>query len=73
MFQAQDLLDLDDSLWSPDPRSDRINVPGTVTEENWTWRMPLGIEELAPRTTLCGKIRALAAARKKRPAEETTA
>jgi 4-alpha-glucanotransferase len=73
MFQAQDLLDLDDSLWSPDPRSDRINVPGTVTEENWTWRMPLGIEELARRTTLCKKIRALAAARRNRPAEETTA
>ena len=30
MFQVQDLLDLDESLWDRDPESDRINVPGTV-------------------------------------------
>jgi len=73
MFQAQDLLDLDKDLWAPDPKADRINVPGTVTGENWTWRMPLAVEELSGRTALAGKIRALAAARRQRPAKETTA
>jgi 4-alpha-glucanotransferase len=72
MFQAQDLLDLDAALWSPDPGSDRINVPGTVNDENWLWRIPLGVEELAGREALCGKIRALTAARRKRPTEGTT-
>jgi 4-alpha-glucanotransferase len=24
----------------------RINLPGTVTAENWTWRLPRPIEEL---------------------------
>jgi 4-alpha-glucanotransferase len=73
MFQVQDLLDLDETLWSADPKTDRINVPGTVTEENWTWRMPLGVEELSRRTALGAKIRALSAARRQRPAKETTA
>jgi 4-alpha-glucanotransferase len=26
---------------------DRINVPGTVTEDNWTWRLPWPVDELA--------------------------
>jgi 4-alpha-glucanotransferase len=67
IFQVQDLMDLDQSLWSPDPKSDRINVPGTVTDENWTWRMPLEIAELSGRKTLVGKIRALTSARRQRP------
>ena len=70
MFQAQDLLDLDENLWAEDPGADRINVPGTVNDQNWTWRMPLGIEELAGRRVLGGKIRALSAARRQRPPEE---
>lgn len=67
MFQLQDLLDLDEALWAPDPRDGRINVPGTVTGENWTWRMPLSVEALAARTRLSERIRALAARRAARP------
>jgi 4-alpha-glucanotransferase len=25
---------------------DRVNVPATVTDENWTWRLPLSVEAL---------------------------
>jgi 4-alpha-glucanotransferase len=71
MFQLQDLLDLDEALWARDPRDGRINVPGTVTEENWTWRMPLSVEELAARTQLSERIRALAAGRRARPLKGT--
>jgi 4-alpha-glucanotransferase len=71
MFQLQDLLDLDEALWARDPRDGRINVPGTVTEENWTWRMPLSVEELAARTRLSERIRALAAGRSARPLKGT--
>jgi 4-alpha-glucanotransferase len=70
MFQVQDLLDLDQDLWAADPGTDRINVPGTVTEQNWTWRMPVSVEELSRRTGLCEKIRALADSRKQRAATE---
>jgi 4-alpha-glucanotransferase len=73
MFQVQDLLDLDEPLWDPDPKAGRVNVPGTVNEENWTWRMPLAVEELSQRSALGVKIRALTSARKKRPLEKDTA
>jgi 4-alpha-glucanotransferase len=67
IFQVQDLLDLDEALWSPDPADDRINVPGTVTDRNWTWRMPLGVEELAGRAVLRESVRRLTAGRRARP------
>jgi 4-alpha-glucanotransferase len=70
MFQLQDMLDLDPALWAEDPRESRINVPGTVTEQNWTWRMPLAIEDLAARAGLSQRIRALAAGRAARPMKE---
>jgi 4-alpha-glucanotransferase len=65
MFQVQDLLDLDQELWSADPGTDRINVPGTVTEQNWTWRMPVSVEDLSRRTGLRGKIRTVVDGRRK--------
>ena len=52
VFQLQDFLDLDEGLWAADPRADRINVPGTVNETNWTWRMPLSLAELRTRAPL---------------------
>ena len=66
MFQIQDIMDLDAELWSPDPRMDRINVPGTVNDQNWTWRMPLGMEALAKRDGLAATVRALVAPRRER-------
>ena len=59
IFQLQDLLDLDEKLWAADPRTDRINIPGTVSETNWTWRMPLSLEELRARAPLSARIRAI--------------
>ena len=69
VFQLQELLDLDPRLWSPDPRADRVNVPGTVADSNWTWRMPLAIEALAERAELSNRLRALVAARRARQGE----
>jgi 4-alpha-glucanotransferase len=66
MFQIQDILDLDSEIWSPDPRGDRINVPGTVNDQNWTWRLPLGMEELEKRTNPAERVRALTAPRRAR-------
>lgn len=39
---------------------DRVNVPGTVSDRNWTWRMPVPVSRLASNGSLCGKIRAVA-------------
>jgi 4-alpha-glucanotransferase len=60
VFQLQELLDLDEGLWSADPRDDRINVPGTVSDTNWTWRMPVDLEELCARGRLTAAVRSLA-------------
>ena len=66
IFQLQDLLDLDEELWAPDPRGDRINVPGTVNDQNWTWRMPLDLAALAAREGLVSGLGALVARRRAR-------
>jgi 4-alpha-glucanotransferase len=66
MFQLQDILDLDEGLWNPDPREDRVNVPGTVNERNWTWRMPIRIEDLKARGLPASRMRELAAPRARR-------
>jgi 4-alpha-glucanotransferase len=63
ILQLQDLLDLDEGLWAADPRTDRINIPGTVSETNWTWRMPLSLEALRARAPLSTRIRAIMEAR----------
>jgi len=44
--QMQDYLDISDTLRSADPREDRVNIPGTQTDSNWTWRMRPTLEEL---------------------------
>ena len=46
IFQIQDLLHLSNRWYSIDPASERINVPGTTNEFNWTYRLPAAISEL---------------------------
>jgi len=46
VFQIQDLLHLSNKWYSKDPASERINVPGTNNEFNWTYRLPAPIEEI---------------------------
>jgi 4-alpha-glucanotransferase len=53
----QDFLYMDKSLWLPDAKDERINIPGTVTAFNWTYRMPCAIEELAKNKDLIQKIK----------------
>jgi 4-alpha-glucanotransferase len=47
VFQIQDLLHLSNKWYSADPAQERINVPGTSNEFNWTYRLPAQIEEIA--------------------------
>jgi 4-alpha-glucanotransferase len=47
VFQIQDLLHLSNKWYSQDPASERINVPGTYNEFNWTYRLPASISEIA--------------------------
>jgi 4-alpha-glucanotransferase len=62
MIPLQDLLALDGALRG-DAREERINVPGTVSDFNWTYRMPLTLEKLLSEQKLREAVRQLVAAR----------
>jgi 4-alpha-glucanotransferase/glycosidase len=62
MIPLQDLLALDETLHG-DAKEERINVPGTVSDFNWTYRMPLTLEDLIAREKLAERVRRLVAAR----------
>lgn len=47
VFQIQDLLHLSNKWYAEDPAQERVNVPGTSNEFNWTYRLPARIEEIA--------------------------
>ena len=47
IFQIQDLLHLSNKWYAEDPASERVNVPGTLNDFNWTYRLPAPLEEIA--------------------------
>jgi 4-alpha-glucanotransferase len=47
VFQIQDLMHLSNKWYSNEPEKERINVPGTANDFNWTYRLPAIIEEIA--------------------------
>ena len=46
VFQIQDLLHLSNRWYAEDPAQERVNVPGTNNEFNWTYRFPASIAEI---------------------------
>lgn len=62
MTPLQDLLALVDKFHG-DAAAERINIPGTVSDFNWTYRMPLLLEDLLREEGLNQAIRDLVAAR----------
>lgn len=46
IFQIQDLLHLSPRWYSPNSEDERVNVPGSVNDINWTYRLPGTIEQL---------------------------
>lgn len=56
----QDFLYMDINYWLPDPKDERINVPGCVNDFNWTYRMPCLIEDLEKNSELIEKIKMIA-------------
>ena len=60
VFQIQDLLHLSGRWYSADPADERINVPGTVSEQNWTWRLPAAPAEIAKDSELIRAVNDLA-------------
>lgn len=59
VFQIQDLFALDPALQSEDPVDERINVPGLVDDQNWTYRIPVTLAELTSRSAFNTTLNAL--------------
>ena len=55
----QDWLSLDKKYWQKNEEDERINIPGSVSVFNWTYRMPLPIETLAKDEKLAAHIKAI--------------
>jgi len=66
VFQIQDLLHLSLKWYSDDPASERINVPGTIGDFNWTYRLPASITEISKDKDL---VKAVAELAKVKPAK----
>jgi 4-alpha-glucanotransferase len=60
VFQIQDLLHLSPKWYAADPASERVNVPGTLNEFNWTYRLPAPIAEIANDEDLLNAVKELA-------------
>jgi 4-alpha-glucanotransferase len=60
VFQIQDILHLSQHYYAADSKSERVNVPGSVNEFNWTYRLPVSIAELANDKELIYAVRELA-------------
>jgi 4-alpha-glucanotransferase len=59
VFQIQDLLHLSSRWYAQDPATERVNVPGTYREFNWTWRLPAKIAALAGNAEFMNGVREL--------------
>ncbi|MDR1444220.1 MAG: 4-alpha-glucanotransferase [Treponema sp.] len=69
VFQIQDLLHLSPQWYAPDPASERINVPGTYNEFDWTYRLPASMAKIGADAELVRAVKDLAAIKpgKKKP------
>ena len=62
----QDFLALSARLSPANPDDERVNTPGTVGPQNWTYRMPCTIEELEENVALVREIARLTDERSRR-------
>ncbi len=58
----QEYLALFPQWTSPTPEEEQINVPGTVSENNWTYRFRPSVEQIVSHKPLAHAMRALASA-----------
>nr|AGS54300.1 4-alpha-glucanotransferase (amylomaltase) [uncultured bacterium contig00106] len=66
ILPLQDFMALSQKFVPANPEVDRVNTPGTVGSENWSWKMPCLLEELLGEAELNGRVEELARMRKNR-------
>lgn len=62
----QDFLSLSPNYYTENPEDERINIPGSVTPFNWTYRIPVTVAELIKNKNLISKITDVLKERRKR-------
>ena len=67
ILPVQDYFALSSTLSEIPPEEERVNIPGTVGGNNWTYRLPLTVEDLETFTALNSEIRKLVDTRRRRP------
>jgi 4-alpha-glucanotransferase len=60
VFPIQDFLHLSNKWYAKDSGSERVNIPGTVSKFNWTWRLPATPEEISKDEDLIKAVQELA-------------
>lgn len=55
----QDFLYLDKNYWLENAKDERINIPGEVTDFNWTYRLPCKLEDLEKNKIILRKIKSI--------------
>ena len=60
----QDFLYLSSEYYDKNPDDERINIPGSISEFNWTYRIPRTVEALANDTELIAAIKKVCALHK---------
>ena len=53
----QDYLYMEEKYWLSDAKHERINIPGTVSSFNWTYRLPASVETILQDESLIKKIK----------------
>jgi 4-alpha-glucanotransferase len=67
VFQIQDLFAASPDLRTSDPSAERVNIPATYNDFNWTYRIITNLENLAEDTSFRDTLTALVKERKRRP------
>jgi len=70
VLQIQDILALTPVITPQPPDQERVNVPGTVNEFNWNYRLPVSLDELAGIADLKDVLSPLVRERRSRPVQE---
>jgi len=59
ILALQDIFSLSYDVRTYHPKDERVNVPGTITVDNWSWRMGITLEDLLNNQKLNDRVRLL--------------
>ncbi len=66
VFQMQDFFAMSDDYRVEDSRDERVNIPGTVQDRNWSYRFPMKVEDLRKNTDFTAMVNSTSETRRGR-------